>query len=42
MATQTRFVVRVKAFQADRGMTQEAVAERARLSRVYLARWETG
>ncbi len=34
--------MRLKKLRADRGMTQEALAEKAGISRVYLARLETG
>ena len=42
MTTHKTFVMRLKKFRADRGMTQEALAEKAGISRVYLARLETG
>jgi transcriptional regulator with XRE-family HTH domain len=42
MTTHKRFIVRLKKLRADRGMTQEALAEKAGISRVYLARLETG
>ena len=42
MTTRTRFVMRLKKYRADRDMTQEALAEKAGLSRVYVARLETG
>ncbi len=34
--------MRLKTFRADRGLTQEALAAKAHISRVYLARLETG
>jgi transcriptional regulator with XRE-family HTH domain len=42
MTTDKRFIVRLKKLRADRGMTQEALAEKAGISRVYIARLETG
>jgi transcriptional regulator with XRE-family HTH domain len=42
MTTHKRFVVRLKQLRADRGMTQEQVANKAGISRVYVARLETG
>jgi transcriptional regulator with XRE-family HTH domain len=39
---QKRFCVTLKQLQADRGMTQEALAQKARISRVYVARLQTG
>jgi len=34
--------MRLKTYRAKRDMTQEALAEKAGLSRVYIARLETG
>lgn len=34
--------MRLKQFRVNRGMTQEALAEKAGISRVYVARLETG
>jgi transcriptional regulator with XRE-family HTH domain len=34
--------MRLKKFRADSGMTQEALAEKAGISRVFLARLEAG
>lgn len=34
--------MRLKKFRADRGMTQEVLSAKAGISRVYLARLETG
>lgn len=42
MATHKRFIMRLKQLRADRGITQEALAKKAGLSRVYVARLETG
>jgi transcriptional regulator with XRE-family HTH domain len=42
MATHKRFIMRLKQLRASRGITQEALAKKAGLSRVYLARLETG
>lgn len=42
MATHKRFVMRLKKLRADRKMTQEALAEKAGISRTYLARLELG
>lgn len=42
MTTHKRFIVRLKKFRHDRGMTQEALAEKAGISRVFVARLETG
>lgn len=42
MTTHKRFIMRLKKFRHDRGMTQEALAEKAGISRVFVARLETG
>jgi len=42
MPAHKRFVMRLKQFRVNRGMTQEALAEKAGISRVYVARLETG
>jgi transcriptional regulator with XRE-family HTH domain len=42
MTTHKRFIVRLKQLRADRGMTQDVLARKARISRVYVARLETG
>lgn len=42
MRTRERFVMRLKKLRAERGMTQEALAEKAGLSRSYIARLELG
>ena len=42
MTAQKRFGMRLKKLRADRGMTQEALAEKARISRTYIARLELG
>jgi transcriptional regulator with XRE-family HTH domain len=42
MAAQKRFVMRLKKLRADRGMTQEALAEKAGISRTFIARLELG
>ena len=42
MTTHKRFVMRLKKLRADRGLTQEALAEKAGISRTYLARLELG
>jgi transcriptional regulator with XRE-family HTH domain len=42
MTTHKRFIIRLKRFRADRGMTQGELSEKAGISRVYLARLETG
>ena len=42
MTTHKRFIRRPKQFRADRGLTQEALTEKAGISRVYLARLDTG
>ena len=34
--------MRLRQLRADRGLTQEALAKKAELSRVYVARLETG
>lgn len=41
MAARERLAVRIKALREQRGMTQERLAERAGISRTYLARLET-
>lgn len=40
--TRRRFTVRLKALRAKRGMSQEALAKRAGISRGYLLRLEAG
>ena len=42
MTTRERFVMRLKKLRAERGMTQEALAEKAGISRSYIARLELG
>jgi transcriptional regulator with XRE-family HTH domain len=42
MTTHKRFIMRLKKFRADQGMTQEDLAKKAGISRVYVARLETG
>jgi transcriptional regulator with XRE-family HTH domain len=42
MTTHKRFIVRLKQLRADQGMTQDVPAQKARISRVYVARLETG
>ncbi len=42
MLTHKRFIMRLRQLRADRGITQEALAKKAGLSRVYVARLETG
>jgi transcriptional regulator with XRE-family HTH domain len=42
MTTDKRFVMRLKKLRANQGMTQEALAEKAGISRTYLARLELG
>jgi transcriptional regulator with XRE-family HTH domain len=42
MTTHKRFVMRLKKLRTDRGMTQEALAKKAGISRTYLARLELG
>ena len=42
MTTHKRFIMRLKQLRANRGITQEALAKKAGLSRVYVARLETG
>jgi len=42
MMTHKRFIMRLRQLRADRGLTQEALAKKAELSRVYVARLETG
>jgi transcriptional regulator with XRE-family HTH domain len=42
MTTDRRFIARLKKLRADREMTQEALAERAGISRTYIARLELG
>jgi transcriptional regulator with XRE-family HTH domain len=41
MAPRQRVAIRVKRLRERRGMTQEQLAERADISRTYLARLET-
>jgi len=41
MAPRERVAIRVKRLRERRGMTQEQLAERAGISRTYLARLET-
>jgi transcriptional regulator with XRE-family HTH domain len=42
MTTDKRFIARLKTLRAGREMTQEALAERAGISRTYIARLELG
>jgi len=42
MTRHERFVMRLKKFRAARGMTQEALALKAGISRTYIARLELG
>jgi transcriptional regulator with XRE-family HTH domain len=42
MLTRKRFIMRLRQLRAERGITQEVLARKARLSRVYVARLETG
>lgn len=42
MATHKGFIMRLKKLRAARGMTQEQLAAKAGISRVFLARLETG
>lgn len=42
MTAHKRFVMQLKNLRADRGLTQEALAEKAGISRTYLARLELG
>jgi len=42
MKTHKRFIMRLKQLRADQGMTQETLAKKAGISRVYVARLETG
>ena len=42
MTTYERFVMRLKKLRAERGMTQEALAEKAGISRSYITRLELG
>ena len=42
MTTRERFVMRLKKLRAERGMTQEVLAEKAGISRSYIARLELG
>lgn len=42
MAPRERMAVRIKALRERRGLTQEQLAEKAEISRTYLARLETG
>ena len=42
MKTHKRFLMRLKQLRADQGMTQETLAKKAGISRVYVARLETG
>lgn len=42
MTTHKRFVMRLKKLRAGRKMTQEVLAEKAGISRTYLARLELG
>ncbi len=42
MTTHKRFVMRLKKFRAAQGLTQEGLAAKAGISRVYIARLETG
>lgn len=41
MAPRERMATRIKALREQRGMTQEQLAEKAGVSRTYLARLET-
>ena len=40
--TQRRLVMRLKKIRAQRGLTQEGLADKAGVSRQYLSRLETG
>jgi len=42
MTTRKRFIMRLRQLRADRGITQEALAKKAGISRVYIARLELG
>jgi transcriptional regulator with XRE-family HTH domain len=42
MTAHKRFIMRLKQLRADRGMSQEALAKKAGISRVFVARLETG
>lgn len=42
MIPHKRFIMRLKQLRADNGLTQEALAKKANISRVYIARLETG
>lgn len=42
MTTHKRFIMRLRRLRADQGMTQEGLAKKAGISRVYVARLETG
>ncbi len=42
MMRHKRFIMRLKQLRADRGITQETLAKKAGLSRVYVTRIETG
>jgi transcriptional regulator with XRE-family HTH domain len=42
MTTRERFMMQLKKLRAARGMTQEALAEKAGISRTYIARLELG
>ena len=37
-----RFMIRLKALRAERGLSQEALAKKVGVSREYIARLETG
>jgi transcriptional regulator with XRE-family HTH domain len=41
-ATQRRLIMKVKQFRKERGLTQEALAEKAGLSLGYIGRLEIG
>jgi transcriptional regulator with XRE-family HTH domain len=42
MTTHKGFIMRLRRLRADQGMTQESLAKKAGISRVYVARLETG
>ncbi len=42
MTAHRKFIMRLKQLRADRAMSQEALAKKAGISRVFVARLETG